>query len=49
VRRIERPTQDFQIGGYGAGLMKQFSRHMSYRRDHDHNRLVLEFDANAGR
>ncbi len=49
VRRIERPTKDFQIGGYGMGLLKQFSRHMSYWRDGGHNRLVLEFDANAGR
>ena len=49
VRRIEGPTLDFQIGGYGVGLLKIFSRHMSYRRDDGHNRLVLEFDASAGR
>lgn len=49
VRRIVGPTLDFQIGGYGAGLLKKFSRHMSYRRDDGHNRLVLEFDASAGR
>jgi len=47
--RIEGPTSDFQIGGYGAGLLGKFSRRMSYRRDDGHNRLVLEFDANAGR
>jgi len=49
VCRIEGPTLDFQNGGYGAGLLKQFSRRMSYRRDDGHNRLVLEFDANVGR
>jgi anti-sigma regulatory factor (Ser/Thr protein kinase) len=48
VRRIESASEDFKIGGYGAGLMKRFSRRMSYRRDGDHNRLVLEFDVNAG-
>lgn len=49
VCRIEEPTLDFQIGGYGAGLLKKFSRHMSYRRHDGRNRLVLEFDASAGR
>ncbi len=44
----EGPTEDFQIGGYGAGLLQKFSRRMSYRRDDGHNRLVLEFDANGG-
>ena len=28
--------------------LKKFSRRMTYRRDDGHNRLVLEFDANAG-
>ena len=49
MRRIEGPSGDFQIGGYGTGLLGKFSRRMSYRRDDGHNRLVLEFDANAGR
>ncbi len=49
VRRIESPTEDFKIGGYGMGLLKKFSRRMSYRRDDRHNRLILEFDANPGR
>ena len=43
---------DFDIGGYGTGLMQKFSRRMSYRRSEGMNRLVLEFDAcrnvNAG-
>ena len=30
------------------GLLKKFSRRMTYRRDDGHNRLVLEFDADAG-
>lgn len=49
TRRIESAAEDFRIGGYGAGLLKKFSRRMTYRRDDGHNRLVLEFDANAGR
>jgi len=49
VRRIESRTEDFNIGGYGTGLMKEFSRRMTYWRDAGHNRLVLEFDGNAGR
>jgi anti-sigma regulatory factor (Ser/Thr protein kinase) len=53
ARRITSPTEDFQIGGYGTGLMQKFSRRMSYRRSDGMNRLVLEFDpdrnANAAR
>jgi serine/threonine-protein kinase RsbW len=45
AKRINGPTQDFEIGGYGAGLMQKFSRRMSYRRSDGMNRLVLEFDA----
>jgi anti-sigma regulatory factor (Ser/Thr protein kinase) len=45
AKRISGPTQDFDIGGYGAGLMQKFSRRMSYRRFEGMNRLVLEFDA----
>jgi serine/threonine-protein kinase RsbW len=44
VRRITSRTEDFQIGGYGAGLMRKFSRSMSYHRTEGMNRLVLEFD-----
>jgi serine/threonine-protein kinase RsbW len=53
AKRINGPTQDFDIGGYGTGLMQKFSRRMSYRRFEGMNRLVLEFDAgrnaNTGR
>jgi anti-sigma regulatory factor (Ser/Thr protein kinase) len=52
AKRINGPTDDFDIGGYGTGLMQKFSRRMSYRRFEGRNRLVLEFDAsrnvNAG-
>ena len=52
AKRINGPTEDFEIGGYGTGLMQKFSRRMSYRRFEGMNRLVLEFDAarnpNAG-
>jgi anti-sigma regulatory factor (Ser/Thr protein kinase) len=45
AKRISGPTQDFDIGGYGTGLMQKFSRRMSYSRFEGMNRLVLEFDA----
>ena len=45
AKRISGPTQDFDIGGYGVGLMQKFSRRMSYSRFDGVNRLVLEFDA----
>jgi serine/threonine-protein kinase RsbW len=52
AKRVSGPTQDFEIGGYGTGLMRKFSRRISYRRFEGMNRLVLEFDAgrnaNAG-
>ena len=52
AKRISGPTEDFDIGGYGTGLMQKFSRRMSYSRFEGMNRLVLEFDAsrnaNAG-
>jgi anti-sigma regulatory factor (Ser/Thr protein kinase) len=50
AKRISGPTQDFDIGGYGTGLMQKFSRRMSYSRFEGMNHLVLEFDAgrNAG-
>jgi len=45
AKRINGPTDDFDIGGYGTGLMRKFSRRMSYRRFEGMNRLVLEFSA----
>ena len=44
ARRITSRTEDFQIGGYGTGLMQKFSRRMSYSRSDGMNRLTLEFD-----
>lgn len=45
AKRINGPTPNFDIGGYGTGLMQKFSRRMSYRRSEGMNRLVLEFAA----
>ena len=45
ARRINGRTEDFQIGGYGAGLIHKFSRSMSYCRSGSTNCVVLEFDA----
>jgi anti-sigma regulatory factor (Ser/Thr protein kinase) len=45
AKRISSPAQDFEIGGYGTGLMQKFSRRMSYSRFEGMNHLVLEFDA----
>ena len=47
VKRIQGPTDDFDIGGYGAGLLRNFTRRMSYRREGQFNRVALEFDENA--
>lgn len=52
ARRISGPAPDFNIGGYGVGLIQTFSRRTSYRRFVGMNRLVLEFDddqVDAGR
>ena len=52
AKRISGPTDDFEIGGFGAGLVQKFSRRLSYRRSDGYNRLLLEFgaarDTNAG-
>ncbi len=45
AKRINGPTDDFEIGGYGTGLMQKFSRRMSYQRFEGMNHLVLEFSA----
>ena len=45
AKRINSPADDFDIGGYGTGLMQKFSRRMSYSRSEGVNRLVLEFAA----
>ena len=47
AKRINGPTEDFDIGGYGAGLMQKFSRRMSYSRSEGMNRLILEFAASS--
>jgi serine/threonine-protein kinase RsbW len=47
AKRINGPTDDFDIGGYGTGLMQKFSRRMSYSRSGGMNRLILEFAATS--
>ncbi len=47
AKRINGPTEDFDIGGYGAGLMQKFSRRMRYSRSEGMNRLILEFAASS--
>jgi anti-sigma regulatory factor (Ser/Thr protein kinase) len=47
AKRINGPTDDFEIGGYGSGLIQRFSRRISYCRSEGVNRLVLEFDTSA--
>ena len=46
AKRISGPMQDFEIGGFGAGLVQKFSRSLSYRRTDGYNRLMLEFGVN---
>jgi anti-sigma regulatory factor (Ser/Thr protein kinase) len=45
AKRLSGPGTDFEIGGFGTGLVQKFSRRMTYHRADGANRLVLEFDA----
>jgi serine/threonine-protein kinase RsbW len=45
AKRLKGPGTDFEIGGFGTGLVQKFSRRMTYHRADGANRLVLEFDA----
>jgi anti-sigma regulatory factor (Ser/Thr protein kinase) len=45
AKRIERRCDDFEIGGHGIGLLQNFARRMSYRRESGRNLVALEFDA----
>jgi anti-sigma regulatory factor (Ser/Thr protein kinase) len=45
AKRIRGPGADFEIGGFGVGLVQKFARRMTYRRADGANRLVLEFGA----
>jgi len=47
VKRVKAGV-DFEIGGFGTGLVKRFARRMTYRRTQGENRLVLEFDGRLG-
>ena len=44
AKRIEQRCDDFEIGGYGTGLLQRFARRMSYRRESGRNLVALEFD-----
>jgi len=48
AKRIEGPDHDFDIGGYGSGLVRSFAKLMSYRRADGLNRIVLGFAAGRG-
>jgi serine/threonine-protein kinase RsbW len=48
VNRIHGPLVDSEIGGLGIGLLHHFCRRMTYRRDADTNRLVVEFARTPG-
>ncbi len=48
AKRISGPSEDFTIGGFGAGLVQKFSKRMSYRRTEGLNWLLLEFGADPG-
>ena len=45
AKRIEQRCDDFEIGGYGTGLLPRFTRRISYRREGGRNLVALEFDA----
>jgi serine/threonine-protein kinase RsbW len=45
AKRLRGKGADFEIGGFGVGLIQKFARRMTYRRVDGANRLVLEFDA----
>jgi anti-sigma regulatory factor (Ser/Thr protein kinase) len=45
AKKISGPMEDFEIGGFGTGLIQKFSRRLSYRRSDGYNRLLLEFGA----
>jgi anti-sigma regulatory factor (Ser/Thr protein kinase) len=45
AKHITGPAQDFEIGGFGTGLVQKFSRRLSYCRSDGYNRLLLEFGA----
>lgn len=47
AKRLAGPGTNFDVGGFGTGLVQEFSRRMTYRRSEGANRLILEFDAGA--
>ena len=45
VKRLRGTGTDFEIGGFGSGLVRKFSRRMTYHRTRGANRLTLEFNS----
>lgn len=45
AKRLQGSGTDFEIGGFGVGLVRKFASRMTYRRADGANHLVLEFDA----
>ena len=47
VKRLHGHGTDFEIGGFGTGLVRKFTRRMTYHRADGANRLILEFDSGS--
>ena len=49
AKRISGPNENFDIGGFGAGLVRKFSKRMTYRRADGRNRLLARIQRRTGR
>ncbi len=49
AKRLHGRETNFEIGGFGTGLVQKFTRRMTYHRADGANRLVLEFDSGSDR
>jgi serine/threonine-protein kinase RsbW len=46
-KRLQGQTLDFEIGGFGTGLLRKFADRLSYRREGDWNVVRLAFGAHS--
>jgi anti-sigma regulatory factor (Ser/Thr protein kinase) len=46
-KRLQGQTFDFEIGGFGTGLLREFADRLSYRREGDWNVVRLAFHARS--
>ena len=46
-KTLDGPSLDFQIGGFGLGLVKKFARHVNYARAGEWNVVTLAFAEGA--